>query len=82
MLANRLAEIRSTFENGPTDQSIHQFLEQHIQDLAERNASDQALKVGDRAPLNHRVCTGDATLSLAEMSGPKALILTWFRGTW
>jgi hypothetical protein len=81
-LAQRLREIRHSFETGPTSPEVVEVLNAHVDRLVASKTEGQALAVGDSAPLHHVVETDDGCKSLQELCGTRFLVLTWFRGNW
>ncbi|QEG24569.1 hypothetical protein [Mariniblastus fucicola] len=79
-LASRLSEIRHAFENGTTPPEIVQVLNAHVERMVASGVADQALKVGDAAPLSQQIAGRNC--SLGDLMGESGLVLTWFRGNW
>jgi len=81
-LAVRLSEIRRSFENGTTPPEIIQVLDSHVEELVASKVSEQALSVGDTAPIQERIQINADRQTLDQQMGSNFLILTWFRGNW
>lgn len=81
-LAVRLAEIRRSFENGTTPPETIQVLNAHVETLVASKVHEQALSVGDTAPMDQRIEVDADRQTLDQQMGSNFLILTWFRGNW
>lgn len=83
-LADRLTQIRETFESGSTPSHIVNVLNAHVDWLVENSVEDRALKAGAHAPLDLPVVFEDGPTTLQQLSeaGNDFLVLTWFRGNW
>ena len=81
-LAQRLLDIRQAFETGPTAPEIVEVLNAHVDQLVASAVADQALAVGELAPLQQAIQMNGERRSLQDLCGDQFLVLTWFRGNW
>lgn len=81
-LAQRLLDIRQAFETGPTAPEIVEVLNAHVDQLVASGVADQALAVGELAPLQQAIQMNGERRSLQDLCGDQFLVLTWFRGNW
>jgi hypothetical protein len=79
--ADRLAAITHEFETGDTPPEIIAVLDAHVEYLIRSRAADNALQVGDKAPLDRALAAIDK-LTLENFCLHPILVLTWFRGNW
>jgi len=83
-LADRLIQIRRTFESGSTPSHIVNVLNSHVDWLVENSVEDRALSVGSNAPLDLPIIFehGPKTIQELNEAGADFLVLTRFRGNW
>ncbi|MEM9944127.1 MAG: hypothetical protein AAF939_21405 [Planctomycetota bacterium] len=81
-LSAKLDEIRFAFENGDTPNHIVQVLNDHVDRLVDSKVKQNALQLGDLAPLDVEVYSDHAAITLAEIKQDAPLVLSWFRGNW
>ena len=78
----RLEEIRLAFENGETPEETVHVLNTHIESLLSGDAVEQAIGVGDMAPIDLTCESEGRPVSLRQFLEQRFLVLTWFRGNW
>lgn len=81
-LVERLENIRRDFEAGETPQELIETLNQHVDRLVATNVVDNALAVGDAAPLDLPIQSQAGSILLSDLFNGQFLVLTWFRGNW
>lgn len=83
-LADRLTQIRETFESGSTPSHIVEVLNSHVDWLVENSVENRALSAGSSVPLDLPVVSehGPKTIQELNDAGNDFLVLTWFRGNW